>query len=96
MAKTATLSVRIDPETKQQAEKLFAQLGISMTSAINMFCRQAITERALPFQPHIKEIPNAETIAAMEEGDQMLEEIKAGKRQPQFKTAEEYFKYMGI
>ncbi len=93
MAKTATLSIRIDPKTKSQAEKIFAKLGISLSTAVNMFFRQTINERAVPFRPQLDrpEIPNDETIAAMQECDQMLEEIKAGKRVPRCKSVEELF-----
>lgn len=98
MAKTATLSIRIEPKIKQQAEKLFSKLGISMSEAMSLFLHQCVNDRALPFTPHIgrAEIPNAETVAAMEEGERILEEIKAGKREPDFKTAEEFFKSLGI
>lgn len=37
MAKTANINVRIDPETKAGAEKLFASFGITVTDAINIF-----------------------------------------------------------
>lgn len=96
MAKTATLSIRIDPKTKRDAEKLFSQLGISMTSAINMFFHQAIAEKSLPFRPSVPEIPNAETIAAMEEVEQMIADKKAGKPIEEFNSAEEFYKAMGI
>ncbi len=98
MAKTATLSIRIEPKIKLQAEKLFSKLGISMSEAMSLFLHQCVNDRALPFTPHVgrTEIPNAETVAAMEEGERILEEIKAGKREPDFKTAEEFFKSLGI
>ncbi len=93
MAKTATLSIRIEPKTKSRAEKIFAKLGISLSEAVNMFFCQTINERALPFRPQLDrpEIPNDETVAAMREGDQILEEIKAGKRVPRFNSVEELF-----
>lgn len=66
MAKTANINVRIDPETKAGAEKLFASFGITVTDAINIFLRKSIMEGGLPFemkQPRY----NAETEAAMQE-----------------------------
>lgn len=66
MAKTANINVRIDPETKASAEKLFSSFGITVTDAINIFLRMSIMEGGLPFdvkQPRY----NAETEAAMNE-----------------------------
>lgn len=66
MAKTANINVRIDPETKASAEKLFSSFGITVTDAINIFLRKSIMEGGLPFevkQPRY----NAETEAAMGE-----------------------------
>lgn len=66
MAKTANINVRIDPETKSNAEKLFSSFGITITDAINIFLRKSIMEGGLPFevkQPRY----NVETEAAMEE-----------------------------
>ncbi|MDR2043262.1 MAG: type II toxin-antitoxin system RelB/DinJ family antitoxin [Clostridium sp.] len=71
MAKTASLNIRIDPETKKGAEELFAAFGITVTDAVNMFLRQSLMEGGLPFelkQPRY----NAETEAAMRECDEML------------------------
>jgi DNA-damage-inducible protein J len=43
------ITVRIDSEVKRKAEQLFEKLGMSMSGAINIFFRQAITEQAIPF-----------------------------------------------
>lgn len=94
MAKTATLSIRIEADAKSRAEKLFAKLGMSMTQAVNMFIHQSIIDHALPFQPHLDrpEIPNDETIAAMEEIERRIVEEKAGTYTPKgFATVEELF-----
>lgn len=94
MAKTATLSIRIDPKTKSQAEKIFTKLGISLSSAVNMFFRQTINERAFPFRPRLDrpEIPNDETIAAMREVDaHILNEAPAP-----YKNSKEMFKSLGL
>ncbi|MDD6346471.1 MAG: type II toxin-antitoxin system RelB/DinJ family antitoxin [Lachnospiraceae bacterium] len=49
MAKTANINVRIEPETKQRAEALFAGFGITLSDAINIFLRKAIMDGGLPF-----------------------------------------------
>ena len=49
MSKTANLYVRIEPELKEQAEKILSALGIPASNAINMFYKQIILQRGLPF-----------------------------------------------
>ena len=60
------LNIRTDKEVKENAEKIFSELGISMTTAVNMFLRQTIRFGGIPFE--LKVTPNAETISAIEEG----------------------------
>ncbi len=50
MAKTANINLRIEPETKAQAEALFSSFGISVTDAINIFLHTSIMEGGFPFQ----------------------------------------------
>jgi DNA-damage-inducible protein J len=54
----------------EQAEHLFAELGMNMTTAFNVFVRQAVRQRKIPFEISLN-IPNAETIAAMEEANKI-------------------------
>ena len=71
MAKTANITIRIDPETKTSAEQLFSSFGITITDAISIFLHKSIMERGLPFevkQPHV----NAETEAAIEEARRII------------------------
>ena len=46
----AQINIRIDNETKRQAEELFGQMGLTMTSAIMVFIRQSINDNAIPFK----------------------------------------------
>lgn len=62
MSATST-NIKIDPKVKQQAQQLFDDLGMSLSTAVNMFLRQAIREQAIPFRIGAPE-PNYETIAA--------------------------------
>ncbi len=50
MAKTANLYVRIEPDVKEQAENILSALGIPASNAINMFYKQIILQRGLPFE----------------------------------------------
>ena len=61
------LNIRSDKDIKEQAEQIFSELGLNMTTAINIFLRTAIREHGLPF-PLKLDVPNATTAAAIEEG----------------------------
>ena len=54
MSKTS-MSIRLDSEVKEQAQQVFNHLGMDMTTAINIFLRQAIQYRGLPFDVKIDE-----------------------------------------
>ena len=64
MSNTTNLCVRIDPELKSQAEALFNDLGMNLTTAITVFFRQAVRENRIPFEI-TRDRPNKETAAAM-------------------------------
>ncbi|MDR1000165.1 MAG: type II toxin-antitoxin system RelB/DinJ family antitoxin [Clostridiales bacterium] len=49
MAQT-NLTIRIDENIKQEAERLFNRIGLNMSAAINVFFRQAIREQSIPFE----------------------------------------------
>ena len=64
---TTNLNIRTDREVKLEAEKIFEELGLSMTTAINIFLRQTIRENGMPFALNLV-FPNATTAAAISEG----------------------------
>ena len=64
---TTNLNIRTDKEVKEAAEKIYSSLGLNMTTAINMFLRASIRESGIPFDLKL-DIPNDETVKAMEEG----------------------------
>lgn len=64
---TANLNIRTDKEVKVAAEKLFEELGLNMTTAVNMFLRQAIRENGIPFEVKLG-VPSDITAYAIEEG----------------------------
>ena len=61
------LNIRTDKDVKEQAEQLFAELGLNMTTAINLFLRTAIRKHGIPFDLYL-DVPNETTVAAIEEG----------------------------
>ncbi len=63
---TVPTQIRIEENTKKQAMELFAQLGIDMSSAINMFLKQAILRGGIPFSVELPQF-KPEVIEAMEE-----------------------------
>lgn len=57
----------MDKDIKDQAELIFSELGMNMTTAINMFLRTTIRENGIPFALRL-DVPNEVTAAAIEEG----------------------------
>ena len=68
---TKNLNIRTDKDVKEKAEKILNELGLNMTSAVNIFLRTAIRERGIPFELKL-DVPNEKTIAAIEEGRKMV------------------------
>ncbi|MBR4861528.1 MAG: type II toxin-antitoxin system RelB/DinJ family antitoxin [Firmicutes bacterium] len=64
---TTNLNIRTDADVKIAAEQIFNELGLNMTTAVNMFLRQTIRENGIPFELKLK-TPNEITLAAIEEG----------------------------
>ena len=68
---TVNMSIRMDTELKKQADAMLADMGLNMTTAMNMFLRQVVRQGKIPFEI-AADIPNAETLAAMKEVDDMI------------------------
>lgn len=64
---TTNLNIRTDKDIKDQAERIFSELGLNMTTAINIFLRTTIRENGIPFALKL-DVPNETTVAAIEEG----------------------------
>ena len=72
------LNIRTDKDVKEQAEQLFAELGLNMTTAINLFLRTAIRKHGIPFDLYL-DVPNETTTAAIEEGKRLLNDPDSPK-----------------
>ena len=81
---STNLNIRIDKNVKQSAEKIFDDLGLNMTTAINIFLRQVVREKGIPFDVKLK-VPNEVTLAAFEEGKKLLNDSSA----PSFNNLED-------
>lgn len=56
MAKTTNLYVRIEPGIKEQAELILGQLGIPLSNAVNIFLKQVVIQRGIPFDVKLPDI----------------------------------------
>lgn len=75
-AQTTTISVPIDKDVAERAESLFDELGMSMSTAINVFIRQSLREGGFPFDITACK-PNRQTIEAMLEGERLASDPNA-------------------
>ena len=72
--KTATFQMRINPEVKQRVEQVYANYGLNLTDAINIFIQQSINADGLPFlvSPENKEYMKAKAL------HRLMEEVQKG------------------
>lgn len=70
---TTNVSIRMDTELKAQADELFAELGMNLSTAFNIFVRQSLREGGIPFEIRTDR-PNKETIAAMLEAEKIAKD----------------------
>ena len=70
---TTNISIRMDTELKAQADELFAELGMNLSTAFNIFVRQSLREGGIPFEIRTDR-PNKETIAAMLEAENIAKD----------------------
>ena len=55
MGKMINVNIRVDENVKQEVEVLFEEMGVNMSSAVNMFLRQVIRTRGIPFEVTAKQ-----------------------------------------
>ena len=61
----STITVRVDDSVKKQAADIFKEVGMDMSTAINVYLKQVIRSNGIPF-PVSADIPNAVTLQAIE------------------------------
>lgn len=88
MATTTNLNIRTDKELKKECERIYSELGLTMTSAINLYLKATVRENGIPF-PLKLDVPNAATIAAIEEGRRIADDpsVKGYKSMDDLKAA---------
>lgn len=77
------LHIRVDDDIKEQATQALSSMGMSMSDAVRLFLRRVVIDQAFPLE---LKVPNAVTLAAMEESRAMM-----AKRRARFASAEELF-----
>ena len=70
MVQTTNISIRMDSDLKARAEHLFSELGMSISTAFNIFVRQSLREGRIPFAISLNQ-PNQETLAALIEAEKI-------------------------
>ena len=83
-----TMTIRVNSTTKRRAQRLFSELGLDMSSAINIFLKKSVAEERIPFEVSRAEKPNLATqraIARVEKGKDLV---------GPFKTVEEAMDYL--
>ena len=70
---TTNISIRMDSDLKAQADALFGELGMNLSTAFNIFVRQSPREGRIPFDISLNQ-PNKETIAAMLEAERIAKD----------------------
>lgn len=77
------LHIRVDDDTKEQATEALSAMGLSVSDAVRLFLRRVVIDQAFPLE---LKVPNAETLAAMQESRAMM-----AKHRARFATADELF-----
>ena len=94
-SQTTTVNVRVDENVKRNIEILFESMGMNISTAVNIFFRQCLTENALPFQPKAKQADslrqvlrdaqehakaNGTSALTMDEIDEIISEVRREAR----------------
>lgn len=70
---TTNISIRMDSDLKAQADALFGELGMNLSTAFNIFVRQSLREGRIPFDISLNP-PSKETISAMLEAERIAKD----------------------
>lgn len=81
-----SITIRTDKEIKDKVKNLYSALGMDLTTAVNIFFRQSLLHNGMPFELSL-DVPNAVTLAAIKEAEQMLHDPNAKR----FSSVEELF-----
>ena len=85
---TSTFSVRVNSALKKEVESCLSDMGMNMSTAINIYFRQIARLKAIPFIITCASMPNKETMEAIEEGERIAHDPKV----PGYKDMESLLK----
>lgn len=85
MNKTGTLNIRVNDDTKKQAQQILSSLNISLSEAVGVFLKQVVLSKGIPFE--IK-LPNKTTLKA-------IQDLEEGKNLHHYKNTGELYKDLG-
>jgi DNA-damage-inducible protein J len=86
MSKSVYINIRTTNELKTKAEDILKNLGLNMSAAVNLFLKQLVNYRGIPFD---LKVPNEETLQAMEDIENKRNLNKAA-------TVDEMFDKIGV
>jgi len=67
----ANMTISLDDRTKERFTRFCSDVGLSASSVINVYINTVVRENRIPFIIEGSHVPNAQTIAAMEEGERI-------------------------
>lgn len=78
---TTNITIRLPADIKQQFEEFCDNVGISMSTAFNIFVRKVLRDNSFPFELgyDVPDVPNAETLEAIKEADRILANPSSAK-----------------
>lgn len=84
------INIRVDEKLKKESERIFEEIGLSMTSALTIFLKSVVRNQGIPFA---LEVPNKDTIEAFREAD----DIASGKlKSKKYKNVSDLRKDLGV
>lgn len=76
---TSAINVQVNAKDKELATNILKNLGLNMSTAINMFIKQIIKKDGIPFEV-TNQKPSQELLEALQEGEAIIQEVREGKR----------------
>jgi len=76
MKETSNLNIRMDKKLKSQLEDVVSELGLNVSTAVNIFARQVVRQGRIPFEISL-DVPSKETVKAMWEAESLAREPEA-------------------
>ncbi|SDK70460.1 type II toxin-antitoxin system RelB/DinJ family antitoxin [Alkalibacterium thalassium] len=63
------INVRIDKELKEEADKVYKEMGMNLSTAITVFLKQSVNDQSMPFKPNLNNAANIQARKEVESGE---------------------------